>query len=392
MTTFVDEIDELINLHLVNLGGLAVTLGDGPRVVDDFGNTAYGVAVTNQLTLHSPYFGFLYLAGASFADTIKFSQVFASQSKLNVVVPQGFKLSTTTGFGRQITLTFTQAMTLGSAVRVIVATSLVQRLVFKDSNQVTAKFTAGVMDALKLHDLLLKFLGGSFSDTVILSGSAAPTFAFNRLLGENVALHDALTGSLLWQATYADGLDLDDATLVSMIFDGQLGDIFALSAGWLDPSGGWTSWAINTRTQNVTEYQGLWSQGFQSIAKLGSQYVAANNQGLWALDGPTDNGANIATSMKSGILDLGDSHFTQLDAIYIGVRTKDNAKEFLLKLHTRSGIYVYQFRPKDMASTKINVGKGFRHRYFAWELVAPGPDFDLESIVFLPVISKRRAN
>ena len=43
-----------------------------------------------------------------------------------------------------------------------------------------------------------------------------------------------------------------------------------------------------------------------------------------------------------------------------------------------------------MKTTKVNLGKGLRARYFAFELVSTGQDFDLDTLEFIPLVAQRR--
>jgi hypothetical protein len=43
-----------------------------------------------------------------------------------------------------------------------------------------------------------------------------------------------------------------------------------------------------------------------------------------------------------------------------------------------------------MKTARINIGKGIRARYFAFELISTGQDFDLDSLEFIPLVAKRR--
>ena len=70
-----------------------------------------------------------------------------------------------------------------------------------------------------------------------------------------------------------------------------------------------------------------------------------------------------------------------------GLQTGD----IILKLDTGDGkTYTYQTVIQDMQSTKVRFGKGLRARYFSFELISTGPDFDLDTVEFLPLVAQRR--
>jgi hypothetical protein len=74
--------------------------------------------------------------------------------------------------------------------------------------------------------------------------------------------------------------------------------------------------------------------------------------------------------------------------VYLGTR---GGGDFVLKLITGDDkTFIYSVNARDMATTKITLGKGLRARYFAFELVSTGQDFDLDTIEFVPLVSDRR--
>ena len=89
-------------------------------------------------------------------------------------------------------------------------------------------------------------------------------------------------------------------------------------------------------------------------------------------------------------MEVGGSHFKAFKAAYLGIKSKSG--QFVLKLITGDGeTYVYTVVANDMRSTRVNMGKGLRARYFRFELInSDGADFDLHSIEFLPLVAQRR--
>jgi hypothetical protein len=75
------------------------------------------------------------------------------------------------------------------------------------------------------------------------------------------------------------------------------------------------------------------------------------------------------------------------------MRVNDDASDVYLKLIIGDGSErVYRVRAQDMKSTRVNFGKGLRSRYYAWELMTTGADFDLESVTFIPMVASRRVD
>jgi hypothetical protein len=135
----------------------------------------------------------------------------------------------------------------------------------------------------------------------------------------------------------------------------------------------------------VTEYS---NYQFNSFAAMGSKYLGANENGLYELNGDDDDGEDIIAQIKSGFAQWAGARFTLFKGIYLGVRGEG---DFVLRLTTGDGsTYNYGVSTRNMRSTKVHLGKGLRARYFAFELISTGQDFDLESIEFVPLIADRR--
>ena len=148
------------------------------------------------------------------------------------------------------------------------------------------------------------------------------------------------------------------------------------------------TWAINTRTGAITQYQNF---NFNSFAQMGTTVLAADGSGLWELAGALDDTTMVVADIKSGLMELGGAHFTSFKSAYLGLRIVDTAADVMLTLVTGDGVeYVYAVQPRDMHTSRVNLGKGLRSRWFSWELMIPGYDFDFSSIEFIPITTQRR--
>lgn len=87
-------------------------------------------------------------------------------------------------------------------------------------------------------------------------------------------------------------------------------------------------------------------------------------------------------------MQFGSVQLSRLKAAYLGMR---GAGEYVLRIETGDGsIYDYGVSARDMRTTKVHMGKGQQARYFAFELLGSGADFDLDSIEFVPLVKQRR--
>jgi hypothetical protein len=242
-----------------------------------------------------------------------------------------------------------------------------------------------IEDTIRVAGVLGRFFGGDISEGIgiapVLSGYASKGV----VLTETIGLAENVTPQLILRVTAADtvGIDADDA--LQLVFNGTISDGIEIAAGYVAPNGSFTTWAINTRTGATTEYS---NYAFNSFAKLGDVYLGASTDGLYTLTGDDDDGADIIAQIKSGFAQWAGTKLTGFKGAYLAVR---GGGDYVLKLETGDGsTYTYAVSAKDMATTKITLGKGLRARYFAFELISTGQDFDLDTLEFVPLVSERR--
>lgn len=275
--------------------------------------------------------------------------------------------------------------TIASAAAVVRAVLVLEQLRLIDLATVAGDFYVQVVDALVANDALRRFLGGALSETIGASGVTSYAPILGKVLTETVNVADALTKKLIVRIIAQDGVNLDDATPTKWLFKPILTDNVDIEIGYIQPNGAFTTWAVNTRTGAVTEYQ---NYEFNSFANLGHKYLGAASSGLYELNGDDDDGTDIIAQIKSGLAQFGGSKYSSFKAAYLGMRGDGN---IILKLETGDGnSYTYQTVIQDMQSTKVRLGKGLRARYFSFELISTGPDFDLDTVEFIPLVAQRR--
>lgn len=401
MATYDDAIDDflIISYPTAQKVDQATTLIDGIYTTDSAGGppTGYGTTVPQHtIGFHEAQFFYGFNAGYDAIDTIKFrdttqlggiyTQALADALIFMAELPQPAQgVSLTSGIGLHLSQLLARTVTV------------LDILGLADVSMTNNVSNLSLLDSLAFDDNITDFFGLGDVQGISFHDAFTPTFQFNKAVASGLGLHSSLLANTLFMRVVDDDLGIDDETLVNAIYEGDdviLSDTMQFSIATVDPGGGFTTWAINTRTSAVTEYQ---NYVFNSFAQIGSEFYGASDDGLYLLNNQTDNGTNIATDIKGALLALGGSRFTQLDGVYLGIRVNDNAREFVLKLIT-PGInnqdagktFIYSFQAKNMMTTRVNIGKGLRTRYMQWELVTDGADYDLDSIEFVPLISKRR--
>jgi len=292
--------------------------------------------------------------------------------------------------------TLTDSILTTDLLLVVQGVTLVEQFLLQDVPNAAAVYSQTIAEALLTDDNLLWFWGKFVVENFALTDSISRQYQGVVNPADTLAITDAMVDWMVYALSGTELAVMTDIITPQMIFKGEaLVDNICLTATYVSPSGNITTWVVNTRTSAVTEYR---NYNFNSFAKMGMRFLGANAQGLWVLDGELDDTQSIITKMKSGLMQLAGSRFTSFKGAYLGIRVKDASGtrfhpkgDFILKLYAGDGReYIYAFRPQNLQTTKINMGKGLRARYFAWELIAPGENFDLESVEFVPITSIRR--
>lgn len=264
------------------------------------------------------------------------------------------------------------------------AVSVIEALELTPLITPTAIYGRTVAEALALVTSLGNFFGASVSETTAFVGTMAGIKSTSAILAETVTLAGTVNPALVLRVTAAESLELDDATLLRSIYSGAVDEAFELAAAFIS-NGNITTWAMNTRTGAVSEYS---NYEFNSFAQLGNKYLGASSSGLYELVGDDDAGTDIIATIKSGFAQFAGTRFTMFKGIYLGVRGEG---DYVLKLVTGEGqTTTYSVAARDMRSTRVHTGKGLRARYFAFELISDGQDFDLDTIEFVPLVAQRR--
>lgn len=321
--------------------------------------------------------------GAIIADVVAWTDAQPRTWKLvrSIVESTNFRDALVAAFP----ITVADTLTISGVATVVRAALVLEQLRLIDTAIARGTFHAQLVDSLITIDTLRRFFGGDVIDTFGVSGAAVYTAIFHRSLSDSASVADSLTPKLVIRFAVSDAVAVADTPLSKSVFNQLLVDGTEIGIGYIAPDGGFTTWAVNTRTGAVTEYENF---EFNSFAQYGHKYLGASSDGLYELDGNTDDGDNIIPHIRSGYAQFSESKYSSFKAAYLGMR---GSGDIILKLDTGDGkTYTYQTVVQNMQSTKVRLGKGLRARYFAFELIGTGPDFDLDTVEFIPLTAQRR--
>jgi hypothetical protein len=286
--------------------------------------------------------------------------------------------------GENVSLAETVGLAL--ALQSVLATRVSEGLGIATVLDKVAKFGLTLTQEIALADALRRFFAGDVTETVGMALTQSAIKSVTPTLSETLGLEPAVASTFVLRLTASDTVGLDDVDVLKLVFAPTLSDEIEVSALYVAPGGGFVTWTMNARSGAVTEYSNF---DFNSFADMGNgRYVGARSDGLYELTGDDDDGDDIVARIKSGFAQFAGSRFTGFKAVYLGMRGEG---DFVLKIEAGTGeVYTYAVIAESMKTTKVNVGKGLRARYFSFELISTGQDFDLDNVEFVPMVANRR--
>jgi hypothetical protein len=146
-------------------------------------------------------------------------------------------------------------------------------------------------------------------------------------------------------------------------------------------------WVVNLANNATSTFE---NYPFNSFGVLGGRAFGLKGDGLYLLEGSTDDGQPIRASVSYGQQDFGSKTMKNMARAYVGA---SSAGKLLLRV-TADGI-TYTYEARDFSTTaaqqRFDVGRGLQANYFTFELVnQDGADFEIDGVSFFAAEFKRR--
>lgn len=340
--------------------------------------------------------------GVTAADT--FGTAGASAATRGIVVAEAFKtvdtplpiakykltlsdyLALTNNLFTGKPVTVAESLNLALTQTIVRATVVAERLGIVDGVAGVGHFLKTLAERVNFKASLGRFFGAEIEEGIAFTDAAGRKFKAFPIVSESIGVADTLARYLVIRVVMEEGIDIGFSQVQKATYGITLEEAFQVSVGYISPGEGtMTTWVINTRNAAVSNYDQF---EFNSFAKLGNRYIAASADGLYELIGDDDDGSDIIARVKSGYAKWGQSRFSGIKGCYVGMAGEG---DFRLKIITGDDKeYVYAFKQADMQTTRVRMGKGLRAKFFRFELLSTGQDFDLDSIEFVPLVMQRR--
>jgi hypothetical protein len=324
-----------------------------------------------------------YRWGRALVEIIRAHQTSSLGAMYRVTLAQVADLAGTIRLARLMLLT--EHVTAHQAHSLGLALALLGSIKARDAAQPATRYHHALAQEFLLSSSFSRAVAAMLTQALHAHQTHAPVMRWCGDLSQNVVLNSALKNTLV--LVLSQDFDLDDAQLVRAIYQGDvLLDGVNLGGLYVSPSGMVTTWAVNTRTNAVTEYTNF---DFNSFAQLGTKYVATSPSGVYELGGDTDAGESVIADVVSGLLQINGTKLSGLKGVYIAMRGTGEVYLKIIVGGGRSYTYLATIQP-GLVNTKIKVGKGIRARYISFQLTTTGQDFDLDTMEFVPMLSDRR--
>jgi hypothetical protein len=152
------------------------------------------------------------------------------------------------------------------------------------------------------------------------------------------------------------------------------------------------AWVLNTESTAVSWYDNF---QFESIAtNKAGKTLAIGPDGLYELDGDTDNGERVDATVESGFVDWSSEQIKRLDNMYFGYTSEGRISvqaEVLDSGHPPSTYYLEERAATAPRNSRVTPGKGLWGRY--WRLTiknVDGADFEVHDASVDIAVSSRR--
>lgn len=148
-----------------------------------------------------------------------------------------------------------------------------------------------------------------------------------------------------------------------------------------------TVWALSIENNDMTRYE---NYGFKSFAIIRGQAYGTKPDGIYLLEGNTDDGAQIASRINFGRKNFGTLHRKALPYVYVGMAADGQS---VLKVGASGQEYFYTIRHNTLEhkAHRFELGRGLDASFYDVELQnVSGSAFDMSEIEFMPVELKRK--
>jgi hypothetical protein len=193
--------------------------------------------------------------------------------------------------------------------------------------------------------------------------------------------------SLLSEAEASSSLNMVGILGLTLESSLNAGSLAMLQVGDLPDFQGGVVWVVNMDSGASSQYEQF---GFNSFfTRNGVDYGVAAD-GIYKLEGESDNGREIQAVAVLPRTDMGDPRIKHVPHFYAGI---SSTGRMILKVEADGNTYYYDARGSSevLKNQRFDIGRGLEGNY--WQLTLlnrDGCDFELDSIEWTPAVRQRR--
>lgn len=228
---------------------------------------------------------------------------------------------------------------------------------------------------------------GNYKATLGTVASARTTMAAVTLLVAFMSSTGQMVSAMTIQTVRDARMDsqavIDSVLSLESVQSALMASVASTAAMLGVPTGEMQTLVVNIEGFGNTSYSAF---AFNSFARLGNRYLGAGADGIFDLDGNTDDGAPIAARVHLGTKDLGSAQRKTIVGAYMGMTGEDDLILRVTALgEDDNDRCTYTYRTRSHSSSlrqqRVELGKGLKANYFELELInQDGADFEIDTL------------
>lgn len=243
-----------------------------------------------------------------------------------------------------------------------------------------------VATALVMSDVLNGGKGGNITDSTTIADAVVNKYNALLLAVDACSITDAVSPILSLTAVVPDSITISDSLTVGQTINLLISEGIELLVTYRDTDT-YSGWVMNPHNSGVTNTSG-WN--FNSLAKFQNTYYGVNENGIYTLDGTTDDGEFITARVKTASLALGVRKQKRINSMLLGLAADGRVE--LKMINDQEKESRYQIKPHDEGIQEVRIKTGKGHKGMYWQADLTTIDctrFDLDTVEFHPVVLGR---
>lgn len=248
-----------------------------------------------------------------------------------------------------------------------------------------------VTAALTLQDMATRGWRIEQSSEVAFQSTLVQTLRRVEALVSAIVYADVLSSGARFTLVLADGVQFDAAaTSTARMFE-LLTSSLAFGATLRIGNEEFVAWMVNTEGANAaSRYDNF---GFNSFAEFDGHYYGAMVDGLYALEGSDDAGADIKAQLLGGLTTFGTRAKKRLPMGYVHCTTDGALLVQVIAFNdaNQKEVFWYELDERGTGVGRVEPDGGIESVHYGWRLLnVDGADFSIDSIGFVPLALNRR--